>query len=420
MKKIIYLLGVAFVAIAMMPQAFAVPGYSRQTALACTACHFQSFPALNELGRSFKAGGYTMMGTQKLVEGTEGLSLPETLNAGLVTKVRYQQANGPKVDGRNSVNDGQLQIFDELLLILGGRVSENIGVQVELNLKGQDAEPVVENFKMPFIYDVGGVKAGAILFTTAGQGVSYGFELMNTGAVRGGRIMEARKSFSAQQYIGTDGKAEGVALVASNSMFFLNVSKWSPRSAGDPNTTSNAEKGSPTANYLRLAFTPKVGNWDMGVGVQSWSGQATRANAAAPLLQAVETKAYAVDAQAQGDVGAMPVGIYLTYANASASDQTAGAIQNAFNTNANAETATTIAGQLGVVPGRATLLMAYRKGDTGAATGNVDNSIMFGGTYLLAQNVQFQLNHEMYSGSAYDGTPTNGNQLTTLMLFGGF
>lgn len=298
--------------------------------------------------------------------------------------------------------------------ILGGRVSENIGVQVELNLPGKSTDPVVENFKMPFIYDVGGIKTGVIPFTTAGQGVSYGFELMNTGAVRGGRIMEARKSFSAQQYIGTDGKAEGVALVASNSLFFLNATKWSPRSAGDAN------KGAPTANYLRLAFTPTVGSWDMAVGVQSWSGQATKSNTAPPLLQAVETKAYAVDAQAQGSVGAMPVGVYLTYANASGSDQTAGAIQNAFNTNPNAETAMTVAGQLGVVPGRATLLMAYRKGDNGKNANNGDNSIMFGATYLLTQNVQLQLNHEKYSGSAYDVAVATGDQLTTLMLFGGF
>lgn len=219
MKKIIILMAGALLSMALSPFASAVPGYSRQTALACNACHFQSFPALNELGRSFKAGGYTMMGTQKLIEGPGGLSLPETLNAGLVTKIRYQKTNGPTDATKNTANEGQLQFFDELLLILGGRVSENIGVQVELNLPGKSTDPVVENFKMPFIYDVAGIKAGVIPFTTAGQGVSYGFELMNTGAVRGGRIMEARKSFSAQQYVGTDGKAEGVALVASNSMF---------------------------------------------------------------------------------------------------------------------------------------------------------------------------------------------------------
>lgn len=408
MKKIIYLLAGALSAIAIAPNASAVPAYARQTNLACNACHFQSFPALNELGRSFKAGGYTMMGTQKNING---LTLPETLNAGVVTKIRYQQSNGAKVDGTNNTNDGQLQFPDELLLMVGGRISENIGAQLELNLASKDAEPVVENFKMPFIYDVAGIKAGVIPFTTANQGVSYGFELLNTGAVRGARIMEARNSFSAQQYIGTATAAEGAAVVASNSMFFANITKWSPRSVGA------AESGSPSATYLRLAFTPKIGNWDTAIGVQSWSGSATL-----PTLVQTDTKAYAVDAQLQGEVAAMPLGIYLTYANASGSDQTAGAVKNLFNTRANAETAATIAGQLGVVPGKATLLMAYRKGDTGATANNDDNSLMIGGTYLMEQNVQLQLNHEMFSGSKYDVTPApaNGDRLTTLMLFAAF
>ena len=408
MKKIIYLLGAAFAAMAIAPQAFAVPGYSRQTALACNACHYQSFSSLNELGRSFKAGGYTMMGTQKLIEGTQKLSLPETLNAGIVTKLRYQQANGAKVNGTNTVNDGQLQLPDEMLLILGGRVSENIGAQFELNLKSTTAS-VIENFKMPFIYDVASTKSGVIPFSTANQGASYGFELLNTGAVRGLRIMEVRTSFSAQQYIGTATAAEGIAVVSSNSMFFANISKWSPRSVGAANS------GSPSATYGRLALTPKVGSWDIGVGVQSWSGNATL-----PTLVEVETKAYAVDAQAQGDIGSMPVGFYLTYANASGSAATGPA--NLFNANPNAKTAATIATQLGVVPGKATLLLAYRRGDNGKAADNGDNSIAVGGNYLLAQNVQLQLNHEMFSGSAYDTTPApaNGNRLTTLMLFAAF
>ena len=400
--KTIILLASALAWLAIAPTAYAVPGYSRQTGMECNACHYQSFPALSEMGRSFKAGGYTMMGAQQKIEGDGGLSLPVTLNASVVTKIRYQKSNGDKVVGTHTTNDGELQFPDEMLVIVGGRVSENIGAQLELNLQGN---PVVENFKMPFIYNVAGVKAGVIPFTTGNQGVAYGFELLNTGAVRGGRIMEARKSFSAQQYIGTATAAEGVAVVASNSTFFANISKWSPRSVGAAGT------GSPTASYFRLAFTPKVGDWDTGVGVQSWRGSATD-----PALTLFDTKATAVDAQAQGEVGAMPLGIYLTYASASA----AGSTQNFFNANPNAKKATTIAGQLGVMPDKASLLLAYRKGDNGKATGNGDNSLMIGGTYLVVPNVQFQLNHERYSGSAYDVTPATGNRLTTLMLFAAF
>jgi len=403
MKKIIYLLAGALAVSAFAPQASATPMYARQTGMECSSCHFQSFPALNDIGRSFKAGGYTMNGAQKNVDG---LALPVTLNAGVVTKIRYQQSNGAKVDGTNTTNDGQLQFPDELLLMVGGRVSENIGAQLELNLNN-GSNSVVESFKMPFIYDVSGIKAGVIPFTTGTQGVAYGFELLNTGAVRGARIMEARNSFSAQQYIGTATAAEGAAVVASNSMFFANISKWSPRSVGAANS------GSPSATYVRLAITPKMGQWETAVGVQSWSGSANL-----PTLVQNDTKAYAVDAQAQGEVGAMPVGVYLTYANASATE--AGGTTNLFNGAVNAKTAATIAGQLGVVPGKATLLMAYRKGDNGAAANSGDNSLMIGGTYLMEQNVQMQLNHEMFSGSKYELAQANGDRLTTLMLFAAF
>ena len=408
MKKVIYTLVGTLAVMTLAPQAYAVPGYTRQTGLECSICHFQSFPALNEMGRSFKAGGYTMTGGQLKVEGTEGFSLPATLNAGVVTKIRYQKTNGGTTAGTHTTNDGQLQFPDELLLIVGGRVSENIGAQLELNLKNTGGS-VVENFKIPFIYNVSNYQAGVIPFTTGTQGVAYGFELLNTGAVRGGRIMEARKSFSAQQYIGTAGAAEGVAVIASNTKYFANFSKWSPRSVGAANS------GAPTASYLRLAVTPKMGIWDTGLGAQLWNGSATK-----PDLTAVEIKAYAIDAQAQGEVAAMPLGVYLTHANASGSNQVVGTIKNFFNANPNAITATTIAGQLGVLPGKATLLMAYRKGDNGKATGSGDNALMIGGTYQIVQNVQLQFNHEMYSGSAYDGSPANGNQLSTLMLFGAF
>lgn len=406
MTKLVFVFAAIISIFIVAPSANALPVYARQTGVSCTACHFQSYPALNQMGRLFKAGGYTMIGSEKKVEGTQGLSLPETLNASVVTKIRYQETNGPKVAGAHDTNNGQLQFPDEMLLIVGGRVSENIGAQLEMDLK---RNPTAANFKMPFIYDVSGVKAGVIPFTTADQGVAFGFELLNTGAVEAGRVMEAKRSFSAQQYIGTAIAAEGFAVVASEQKYFANISKWSPRGIGA--TTS----GAPTANYLRLAFTPTVGNWDTGFGVQSWSGSASIDNV---VYTVNKTEAYAVDAQLQGEAWEMPLGLYLTYANASGS--AAGVNPNLFNANINAKTAVTVAGQLGVIPAKATLLMAVRKGDNGLTTSNTDDSFIVGGTYQLVQNVQLQLNHEMFSGSAYDGTPTNGNQMTTLMLFAAF
>ena len=392
-----------FVVFAVPTESQATAGFARQTGSACASCHFQHYPALNSTGREFKAGGFTQMGKQGTIEG-ENLSLPETLNAGLVMKARYQETNGTTT-ATHGTNNGQLQLFDEMLLMLGGRVSKNIGVQVELNLLAK-TDPVVENFKMPFVYDVGGVKAGVVLFTTAGQGVAYGFELLNTGAVRGQRIMEHRGDMSAQQYIGTGSDAEGFAAIAYTPLFFANLSKWSPRAIGDGS-------GDPNANYVRLAVTPKVGSWDLGVGVQSWSGTAD-----VPGGAVRDTKAWAVDAQAQGAIGAMPLGIYLSHANAEATK--VGGNTNLFNSNPNDETATAIAAEFGVLPRKATVMLAYRMGDTGAATKSEDNSWTLGGTYQIVQNIMLQLNYSKRSGDAYTPLPANGDQLLTVMLFGAY
>ena len=395
-----------FMTFAVSTESQATAGFARQTGQACASCHFQHYPVLNEFGRAFKAGGYTLMGKQGVIDG-ETLSLPEILNAGFVMKARYQKTNGATVAGTHDTNNGQLQFFDEMLLMLGGRVSENIGVQVELNLLAE-GEPVVENFKMPFVFDVGGVKAGVVPFTTAGQGVAYGFELLNTGAVRGQRIMEHRGDLSAQQYIGTGTDAEGFAAIAYTPQFFANLSKWSPRSVGD-------NSGSPTANYFRLAATPKAGSWDLGAGIQFWSGTATDTSGVK-----FDTEAWAVDGQAQGAIGNMPLGIYLSHANAGGT-AAGDANKNFFNkTNPNDKTATAIAAELGVLPGKATVMLAYRMGDNGKVANNDDNAVTVGASYQIVQNMQLQLNYSKYSGSAYDPLPAKGDQLVTLMLFGAF
>jgi hypothetical protein len=76
--------------------------------------------------------------------------------------------------------------------------------------------------------------------------------------------------------------------------------------------------------------------------------------------------------------------------------------------------------ELGMLPGKATVALGYRGGDTGAATGSSSNAAVIGATYSLAQNLVFQLNHTLYSGDAYDPKPVGGDQLTTLMLFAAF
>ncbi len=404
-KFLISLLVVMTTAIFTTPTQ-AVPAFARQTGKACATCHFQHYPALNDYGRDFKANGYLAMGKQGTVKGTKDneLSLPDVLNASVFLKVRHQQSNGTDAADAPTTASGQWQAPDEFALLFGGRITPNIGFLLEGQLIDATA-PFLAGFKMPFMYEVAGKKVGVIPFTTDALGVAYGFELLNTGAVRNVRVMEHRKETSAQQYIGTDGPAHGAAFVIFDPSWFVNYTRWAPVHGG--------VSQSPQSNYLRAAYTPSLGDWDLAVGTQIWGGSSR--NEANELLQ---TKAWAVDAQAQGEFMNHPVGIYLTHATAPA--QTAGVANYKFGGKANAVTATTIAVEYGIIPNKATLTFAYRLADNGDATNSTDNAFTIGATYQLAQNAQLQFQHSNRSGNRYEGTAAKGNSLTTFMLSSGF
>lgn len=401
----------------IVPKADAVPAFARQTGMACSTCHFQHFPALNAFGRAFKAGGYTMIGTEGKVEG-EDLSIPDTLNASLVTKVRYQKTNGKdnnNENGSTDTNKGQLQFPDEAALLIGGRAGEHIGFLLEAQM-GDDTMPMFASYKMPIVYDVGPVKISVIPFTTDAGGASYGFELLNTGAMRMQRAIEHRTETSAQQYIGTATAAEGLALAASSDMFFATYTMWAP--------VHGTTDAGPYLSYIRAAATPNVGGWDIGAGVQWWGGTTkrdTNSSAGTDATTRESADAYAIDAQAQGNMG-LPLGVYLTYGNAKRTK--AGDTANLFNSNTKDKKAWSVLAELGVLPGKATVAAGYRAGNTGAAANNKQNAATLGATYLLAQNVELQLNYSMYSGSHYElaanNEQLNGDRLATLMVFAAF
>ena len=395
-------------------KALAVPAYARQTGIPCSGCHTQHFPGLNALGRRFKLDGFTLTGAQGKVEGAR-LSLPTSLNASLFLKLRAQKTNGTDAADVRTTNSWQLQFPDEFVLLVGGRVSEHIGFVLEGQLPG-GGEAVLASFKMPFSYPIGSVQASVIPFTTDGLGASYGFELLNTGAVRNIRLMEHRNDVSAQQYVGTSSPAFGAAFVAGNQHFFANFTRWAPVHLAAPEGLASPF---PTANYARVALTPTAGNWDLGFGAQAWFGTArVDDGSGTATVSRTDTKAWAVDGQAQGRVGTMPLGVFLSYGRSAATGP--GDNPNRFNRGPRDRTALAIAGELGVLPDRGTVLLGYRHGDNGKATKYQDRAITVGGIYQLHQNVQFQLNYSFRSGDAFTPRPASGNQLLTLMLAAGF
>lgn len=433
MKKIVLSLAGALAATAFAPEAAAVPAFARQTGMACTACHAQHFPILNSFGRAFKASGYTMMGAQGKVEG-DHLSIPDTLNASFVLKVRYQDDNtaGPvagttpaTAKKAQTVGGGQWQFPDEFALLIGGRVSESIGFIFEGNLMGGQ---LAAGLRVPITFDMGGAKLSVVPFTTDAMGPQMGYELSSGGVYRANRWSEHRRETSAIQYNadrGLDGgAATGVAFVAQNDMGYIDVTKWGASVLPGPGSQIGTG-GDWDSTYVRLAATPTVADWALHVGLgvmsgSSYSNVAALSGTTLAPLGVVDTRQTFFDFQAQGEVAGKELGVYFQHAKAPAGR----GVTNAYNGSNCAigavcnpdRKAWTLGADYSVIPHVLSIGAAYRNADTGgAAATNGDDAWTITGVYDLYQNVALHLNYSSYSGSSRNA-PGAQKSLVTGML----
>lgn len=438
MKKIVLSIAAVMAAAAFAPEAAAVPVFARQTGMACSACHFQHFPLLNGFGRAFKSAGFTMMGAQGKIEG-EHLDIPANLNLGVLTTTGYEVVNGSTANlkaGNKAwfvpASGGELSIF------FGGRVSEFAGFLSEFQPAGGAAGAGKTGAaKLALLFPVGDSRVGLVAHTSNGQGVAYSFETLNTGAVNThkmtalngnnvGAVLTAGGTavhtavYSASQYMNTATAATGLSLVANNpGLGFINIGKYDIAGVG----TANA--GSLPLTYVRVAGLFEAAGFDMGAGIQSFSGTSQ----VVTLGVSKAAKATVLDFQAQGEVAGMALGIYTSYATAPAATAT---ITNAFNAGLAKRSSFGIGAELGVVPGLATVQLALRSAKSGtnaaplgvvAAGSNMsDNAIQVGATYELAQNIELSLTHTAQSGAAWNasnyaaGTVMVGKKVTSLMM----
>ncbi len=403
----------------------AVPAFARQTGMPCMGCHFQNFPALNSFGRTFRAKGYTMQGTQTMIEG-EDLSMPSNLNASVITKIRYQ------VKDDDDDNRGEIQWPDEAALLVGGRAAEGIGFLMELGLGpgGGTADtgdgtltctdtvpPIDPNtctadtgsgdtetdgaFLSTKVHFSIGESFAIIPYSTDGLGVGYGFEMLNTGVQRSQRPIENREGFSAGQLLGTaSGEATGIAFVYETPDWFVNYSHWTPTWG---NVHADVLGG--LAHYLRAAYTPNIGGWDTGFGVSYMTGSVEEGKTDPACETFID--GWGIDAQAQGMAGSMPLGLYASYGVAPKSSATEENIYNSSTTDD--ETAYGLLGKLEVIPGTSVYL-AHSSIKVASST----SSNTLGAQQMLAQNVKLEL-YTVNSDSS-----SAGGDYTMFMLFAGF
>ncbi|MBI5451347.1 MAG: hypothetical protein HY940_08320 [Gammaproteobacteria bacterium] len=414
-KSLTYvLLPLAVIISAILPRgAEAVPAFARQMGMSCSSCHFQHFPLLNNFGRAFKASGYTMDVTPTIE--ADHFSLPVNLNMAMFTNIRFQQTNGTAAPGAATSDDGEWVIPGETSLFVAGRVNDHTGALMEGDVGGAGAAGgagFLASLKIPVIHAINSSTTAGFVPFTSGLGPAYAYETLNTGAVGNHLLTLVHPTeVSAQQYIqvgaGTTyndygGDAEGVGAFVANNSYFVTAAKWSPNHISLNSDT--AATGHLTSNYLRAAWTPIYEGFDLGLGLQYMGGTSTRAGAP---MDRVRTEAYAVDAQLQGSVSNMPLGIYLSVATA---PKTApGDVPNLYNPNPNDKQALTLTAELGAFnEGRGTLQLAYRQADDGTATMSNDDALTIGASYLFSYNSQVSILHTSYLGDAHDASKPGG------------
>ena len=124
---------------------FYVPSFSRQTGLACSACHYQ-FPQLTPFGRLFKLNGYTLTALPTIGQpgdsaGRESLKLASIppLAAMLVTGLTQTARAQP------ATQNGTVGFPQELSLFVAGQITPHVGIFTQFTYAAADAAIGIDN-----------------------------------------------------------------------------------------------------------------------------------------------------------------------------------------------------------------------------------------------------------------------------------
>jgi hypothetical protein len=122
-----------------------VPSFSRQTGLACSACHYQ-FPQLTPFGRLFKLNGYTLTGLPTIGQpgdsaGKESLKLSPIppIAAMLVTGLTHTSRAQPETQ------NATVGFPQELSLFVAGQITSHVGIFTQFTYAGADGAIGIDN-----------------------------------------------------------------------------------------------------------------------------------------------------------------------------------------------------------------------------------------------------------------------------------
>lgn len=109
----------------------AIPSFSRQTGLACNACH-TAFPRLTAFGRLFKLNGYTLTGLQVVTAGAEGQR--QSLKLDLIPPISAMAVSSYSQTAKDvpGTQNGVAQLPQQLSLFFGEAITPRLGTFMQV------------------------------------------------------------------------------------------------------------------------------------------------------------------------------------------------------------------------------------------------------------------------------------------------
>lgn len=417
-----------------------IPSFSRQTKLACSACHYQ-FLQLTPFGRMFKLNGYTLTGLPSIEErGARdttrrelALSPIPPLSAMAIASVTNVRSRLPGTQNNTATFPDQLSIF------LGGAITPRIGVFSQFTYAAPDASVGIDNVDIRF----------ANRATMGKQGLLYGVTLHNNPTVQD--VWNTVPAWSypyvsspvapspaasalidgplGQQVIGL-----GAYGLWSNTLYTeFTAYRSAPQGGAQPADESAENTTRGVIPYWRVALQRQFGTRYLMIGSYGFVAKLYPAGVSGATDRYTDV---AGDAQLEQPIGRGVLIARTTYIHerqrldALVEAETPGAANrtnhlNTFRVNATYEPSLRVALSLGyfdITGSRDTLLYAPAE-VTGSANGRPNSNGLIGeldvnpweNTRLGAQYVWY----DKFNGSsgAYDGSGRHASRNNTLYLF---
>ena len=147
-----------------------VPSFSRQTGLACSACHYQ-FPQLTPFGRMFKLNGYTL--TSLSTVGQPGDSVPgrESLKLATIPPLAAMLVTGLTQTGRAQpgTQNATVSFPQQLSLFLAGQITPHVGIFSQFTYAASAGSIGIDNVDLRWAKHA----------TVANRDMLFGFTLHN-------------------------------------------------------------------------------------------------------------------------------------------------------------------------------------------------------------------------------------------------